>query len=118
MFPRDSIHLTTLSRPRHSVILPIIKSCDVIPYLLSLDQPNRMRYFSLPSRSTYGLDPRVVIVYGCADAARVRPTIEGRTGLSILPVRDSSRHNVSILALASQCDVSVVDLLVCFRSVL
>ena len=118
MFPRDSIHLTTLSRLRHPVILPIIESCDVIPHLLSLDQPNRMRYFSLPSRSTYGSDPRVVVVYGCADAARMRSTIEGRTGLSISPVCDSSRHIVSILALASQCDVSVVDLLVCFRSVL
>ena len=46
MFPRDSIHLTTLSRLRRSVILPINESCDVVLYLLSLDQPNRMRYFS------------------------------------------------------------------------
>ena len=28
------------------MILPIIESCDVMPHLLSLDQPNRMRYFS------------------------------------------------------------------------
>ena len=100
------------------MILPIVESCNVMPHFLSLDQPNRMRHFSLPSRSTCGSDPRVVVVCGCADAARVRSTVEGRTGLSILPVRDSSRHIVSLLALASQCDVSIVDLLVCFRSVL
>ena len=46
MFPRDSIHLTALSRLRHPVVLPIVESCGGMLYLLSLDQPNRMRYFS------------------------------------------------------------------------
>ena len=96
MFLRDSIHPTTSSRLRRLVIVPIIGSCDVALHLLRLDQPIRMRHFSLPSRSTHGLNPPSV-VHGCAGAAFMRSAIESRTGLSRSPACASTRH-VTMLA--------------------